>query len=75
VFENCVLRRIFGPKRDGVMGDWTKLHNEELRDLCFSLCLIGIIRSRRMRLAGLAAQIWDRALIYVISWKTKRESH
>jgi hypothetical protein len=37
VFENRVLRRIFGPKRDEIIGGWRKLHNEELRDLCSSL--------------------------------------
>jgi hypothetical protein len=40
VFENKVLRRIFGPKRDEVMGDWRKLHNEELRDLYSSPSII-----------------------------------
>jgi hypothetical protein len=40
VFENRVLRRIFGPKRDDVMGKWRKLHNEELRDLNSSLSII-----------------------------------
>jgi hypothetical protein len=46
VFENRMLRRIFGPKTDNVTG---KLHNEKLRDLCFSPSIIRIIRSRRMR--------------------------
>jgi hypothetical protein len=49
VFENKVLRRIFGPKRDEVTGGWRKLHNEELRDLYSSLSIIRIIKSRRMR--------------------------
>jgi hypothetical protein len=52
VFENKVLRRIFGPKRDEVMGGWRKLHNEELRDLYSSPNIIRIIKSRRMRWAG-----------------------
>jgi hypothetical protein len=52
VFENKVLRRIFGPKRDEVTGGWRKLHNEELRDLYSSPSIIGIIKSRRMRWAG-----------------------
>jgi hypothetical protein len=46
VFENRVLRRIFGPKRDEVRGEWRKLHNEELRDLYFSPSIIRIIKSR-----------------------------
>jgi hypothetical protein len=57
VFENKVLRRIFGPKRDEVMGGWRKLHNEELRDLYSSPSIIRIIKSRRMRRAEHVAQM------------------
>jgi hypothetical protein len=49
VFENRVVRRIFRPKRDEVMGEWRKLHNEELRDLYSSPSIIRIIKLRRMR--------------------------
>jgi hypothetical protein len=49
VFENRVLRRIFGPKRDEVTAEWRKLHNEELCDLYSSPSIIRIIKSRRMR--------------------------
>jgi hypothetical protein len=49
VFENRVLRRIFGPKRDEVTGGWRKLHNEELHNLFSLPCIIRMIRSRRMR--------------------------
>jgi hypothetical protein len=52
VFENRVLRRIFGPKRDGVTEGWKKLHNVELHDLYSSRSIIKIIKSRRMRWAG-----------------------
>jgi hypothetical protein len=52
VFENRVLRRIFGPKRDEVTGDWRKLHNEELHMLYSSPSIIRMIKSRRMRWAG-----------------------
>jgi hypothetical protein len=49
VFENRVLRRIFGPKKDGVMGGWRQLYNEELHNLYSSPSIIRIIKSRRMR--------------------------
>jgi hypothetical protein len=52
VFENRVLRRIFGPKRDEVTGDWRKLHNKKLHDLHSSPSIIRIIKSSRMRLDG-----------------------
>ena len=51
VFENKVLRRIFGPKRDEVTGEWRKLHNEELNDLYCSRNIVRVIKSRRMRWA------------------------
>jgi hypothetical protein len=56
VFQNKVLRRTFGPKRDEVMGGWRKLHNEELRDVYSSPSIIRIIKSRRMRWAGNVAR-------------------
>jgi hypothetical protein len=49
VFENRVLRRIFGPKRDEATGKWTRLHNEELNDLYSAPNIIRVIKSRRMR--------------------------
>jgi hypothetical protein len=52
-----VLRRIFGPKRDEVTGEWRKLHNEELRDLYSSPNIIRIIKLRRMRWAGHGARM------------------
>jgi hypothetical protein len=52
VFENRVLRRIFGPKRDEVTGGWRKLHNEELHNLYSSPNIITMIKSRRMTLVG-----------------------
>jgi hypothetical protein len=57
VFENRVLRRIFGPKRDEVTGEWRKLHSEEFRDLYSSPSIIRIIKSRRMRWADHVARM------------------
>jgi hypothetical protein len=55
VFENGVLRKISGLKRDEMMGEWRKLHNKELHDLYSLPSIIGIIRSRRMRWVGCVA--------------------
>ena len=52
VFENRVLRRVFGPKRDEVTGEWRKLHNEELSDLCSLPNIVRVVKSRRMKWAG-----------------------
>jgi hypothetical protein len=60
VFENRVLRRIFGPTRDEVTGEWRKLHNEELHDLYSSPSVIRIIKARMMRWAGHVARMWER---------------
>jgi hypothetical protein len=64
VFENRVLRRVFGPKRDEVMGEWRKLHNEELCDLYSSPSIIRIIKSRRMRWAGHVARMGEGRNVY-----------
>jgi hypothetical protein len=60
VFENRVLRRIFGPKRDELTGGWRKLHNEELRDLYSSPCIIRMVKSRRIRCAEHVARMGDK---------------
>jgi hypothetical protein len=64
VFEHRVLRRIFGPKMDGVMGGWRKLHNEELHNLYSLPSIIRIIKSRRMRRAGHVAGMGEKRNVY-----------
>jgi len=59
VFENMVLRRIFGPRRDEVTGEWRTLHNEELNDLYTSPNIVRVIKSRRMRWAGHVARMGE----------------
>jgi hypothetical protein len=63
VFENRVLRRIFGPKWDGVTGGWRKLHNEELRDLYSSPSIIRIVEEDE-RLAGHVARMGEKRNVY-----------
>jgi hypothetical protein len=60
VLGNRVLRRTFGPKRGEVTGGWRKLHNEELHNLYSSASIIRIIKSRRMRWAGLVARMGEK---------------
>jgi hypothetical protein len=59
MFENRVLRRMFGPKRDEVTGEWRKLHNEELNNLYSSPNIVRVIKSRRMRWVGHVARIGE----------------
>ena len=66
VFENRMLRRIFGPKRDEVTGEWRKLHNEELNDLYCSHNIVRVLKSRRIRWAGHVARIGERRDVYRI---------
>ena len=67
MFENKVLRRIFGPRRDEVTGDWRKLHNDELNDLYSSPNIVRVIKWRRMRWAGQVA-VWVRRGRCIGSW-------
>jgi hypothetical protein len=64
MFENRMLRRIFGPKRYEVEGEWRKLHNEELRDLYSSVSIIRMIKPRRMRWAGHVARMRENRSVY-----------
>jgi hypothetical protein len=66
MFENRVLRRMFGPKRDEVVGGWRKLHNEELHNLYTSPNIIRTFKSRRMRGAGHVARIGEKRNPYRI---------
>jgi hypothetical protein len=73
VFENRVLRRIFGSKRDEVSGVWRKLHNEELHNLYSSPSIIRVIKSRRMRLAGHEARMLRRGMHIEYWWENQKE--
>jgi hypothetical protein len=64
VLENRVLRRIFGPKRDGVKGEWRKLHNEELHIFYSSSNIIRQLKSRRMRWTGHVSRMGEEANVY-----------
>jgi hypothetical protein len=66
VFENRVLRRIFGPKRDEVTGEWRKLHKEELHNLYSSADIIRQVKSRRMRWAGHVARMGEERKVYKV---------
>jgi len=64
VFENMVLRRIFGPRRDEVTGEWRRLHNEKLNDLYSSHNIVRVIKSRRMRWVGHVARMSEERGVY-----------
>ena len=73
VSENRVLRRIFGPKRDEVRGEWRKLHNDELNNLYSSPNIVRMIKSRRMRWAGHVARMWKGRGVYRVLVGNLRE--
>ena len=64
MFENMVLRRISGPRRDKLSGEWRRLHNEELNDLYSSPNIVRVIKSRRMRWAGHVALVCEERVVY-----------
>ena len=72
VFEHRVLRRIFGPTREEVTGEWRKLHNEELNDLYCSPNIVRVIKSRRMRWAGHVALMEEGRVVYRVWWGNLR---
>jgi hypothetical protein len=71
--ENRVLRRIFGPKRDEVMGEWRKLHNEELNCLYSLPNIVRVIKSRRLRWAGHVARMGKGEVCTGFWWGSLRE--
>ena len=73
VFENRVLRRVFGPKRDEVTGEWRKLRNEELSDLNSLPNIVRVVKSRRMRWAGHVARIGQERGCTGFWWGNLRE--
>jgi hypothetical protein len=75
VFENRVLRRIFGPKRDEATGEWRRLHNEELNGLYSSPNIIRVIKSRRMGWAGHVARMGKREVHTGFWWGVLREGN
>jgi len=64
VFENMMLRRIFGPRREEVTGEWRRLHNEELNGLYSSPNIVRVIKSRRMRWAVHVARMGEERGVY-----------
>jgi hypothetical protein len=73
VFENRVLRRMSGPKRDEVIGRWRKLHNEELRNLYSSPCIMRMIKSRRMRWTGHVVRMGKVGMHIGYWWESQKE--
>jgi hypothetical protein len=73
LFDNRILRRIFGSKRGKVTGEWIKLHNEELHNLYSSPSIIRMIKSRRMRWGGHVAQMGRRLMHIRYWWENQKE--
>jgi hypothetical protein len=74
MFENMVLRRIFRPRRDEVMAEWRRLHNEELNDLYSSPNIVRVVKSRRMRWAGHVARMGEERGVYRVLVGKRKET-
>jgi hypothetical protein len=74
VFENKVLWKIFGPKREEE-GLWRKLHNDELHNLCSSPNIVRVIKSRRMRWTGHVARMEGRGVLQGFGWEGRRQEN
>ena len=75
MFENRALRKVFGPKKGEVTGEWRKLHNEELKDLYSLPSIVRVVKSRRMRWAGYVARMReDRGVHMVLVGKPEGKS-
>ena len=75
VFENRVLRRLFGTRRDEVTGEWRRVHNEDLNDLYSSRNIVRVIKSRRMRWAGHVARMGKERWCVGSWWGNRREGN
>ena len=73
VFENRVLRRVFGPMRDEVTGELRKLHKKELNDLYFLPNIVQVVKSRRLRWAGHVARMGEGRGVHRFWWGNLRE--
>jgi len=73
VFENMVLRRLFGPRRDEVTREWRRLHKENLKDLYSSSNIVLVIKSGRMRWVGNVARMGEERVCIGTSWGSRRE--
>ena len=73
MFENMVLRRIFGPRKGEVTGEWKRLHNEELNNFYSSPNIVRVIKSRIMRWAGHVARMGEERGVIGSWWGNRRE--
>jgi hypothetical protein len=73
VFENRVLKRIFGPKRDEVIGGWRKLHNQKFHNFYSSSGIIRMIMSMKMSWAGYVARMGGKRSAYRVLWENQKE--